>query len=310
MNLNFALKNPKINYYVKEPNGNLQKNSFDYPSNLNKQTTIQFFSACDYLLNKITNNPSYKTDKYADYYYYDIKLNNSLQAQTEIANGKWLSNVINELIYEDKKYVYKPELESEVSAYTGSLDVSLRMTLVSDNNSLVTRSQRTKDVQISGFSQYDVNDLFSNDQNNKGKFSISCKTDRYDNNISILRRESSKILSEISKNTSNVVVIDSVLKERINKPIVDNLTCYFSGEELVKEKGFYKNEYTAINMFDVDYLDTTLQYDRVNDVFQLVINEFSVYSEELEYETTDLSEAIIVNITHPGTSLSKLKNGK
>lgn len=316
LTLSFTLQNAKINYYSKSNSSSaIIKSSFDYPSNLNKNMNIQFYSAADYLLNKITSNTSYSDTKYLDYYYYDITENNSLKAQLKITNGQWLSNVTTELTYNSKKYTYQPLLDTNItpSFYdNGILTIYLKMKYQGDSSSDIS-SQLSKDINVSGFKEYDENDLFANDSNTSGKFSLSCDSKNYDTNISRLKSRKNQIISEIDRlNTEEIILFDdsTIVQQAIVKTLIQSLTCNFSSSELVKSSNgeYYSNDFTAIQSYHIDDLETYLQYDRSKDVFQLVVGDFSIFAKGINgdgYATYE--DSLTINITSPGNSLNKLK---
>lgn len=318
LTLSFTFKNLKINYYVKDSNTNINSKSFNYPTNLKKIANMSFYSAVDYLLNKITNNPKYSSNKYSDWYYYDIKFNNSLKSQIEIADNKWLSNVLNKLTYNNKNYVYRPVISKNdiIDCSNGSLTIGIKM-LEESNVKSTNYSQETKIITISGFSTYDINNLFSNSNSVDGKFSLSCQVTKYDDNIKKLKTNSvkNKIINKIDNmnNLENLTFTNDDIPITIIKNLINSLTCNFSGIELEKEicenETYYLNNLTAIENFYINPNSTLLKYDKKNDVFQLKISDFSINIGSTSNDYTTNNNDMIINITSPGNSLSKLRSG-
>lgn len=312
--LTFTLQSPKINYYTKTANGSIVSNTFDYPSNLSKQTTMEFYSASDYLLNKITNNSSYTSTKYSGYYFYDITKNNAEESQLLISDTGWLGNVTTELTYDGTKYVYQPLLNTSgiTSAGNGSLSINLTMEYQTGTSTNIN-SQTTKDVTVTGFKSYDQDSLFSNTNDVDGKFSLGCDASSYDNNISRLKVRKDAIIAKIDAMEASATSVSFTTTEvpaAIMNGLISNVMCKFSGEQLIgsTNKNYWSNDVTAIGGYYINPENTTLRYNKTDDVFQLVVSNFSISGVGINSENyATNTDDMIINITSPGASLEKLR---
>ena len=307
-NIDFELNNPSIKYYEVNNKAKATSNNINFPSNKNKNFNIQFYSASDYLLSKITSNTTYEDDKSADYYWGDQKYNNSSEIQTKLSNNFWLQNYKNELDGNTFNTQYQVSLINNNNSLTnfdksGNFDVSLRMKI--NNNTTESYSETIKSIKVTNCINY-PNDLFSySSENNLNKFSFKQDETKLEFNLNLLKKHKNSILNDINvHDTKQNIQITSLRSEIIGtlmQSFKNNTKISFNNHELVKNNNNnYQNDYIYINSFYMDNFE--LWYNKTQDVFQIKFD--AAVSMSNDYES---SQKITMNITTIGQSLNNLK---
>lgn len=307
--ITFEFNNPKIKYYETNNNLKLNHSYINFPTNKAKSFNLQFYSAADFLLNKITNNPTYVDDKYSDYYWGDQKFNNSANIDHKLSDQAWLSNYSTNINGNTQNTRYQVVLNDNNSLTdfdsNGNFNISLKMKI--NNNENYNYSRRIKIIKITNCIKY-PNDLFSyNGENNQNKFSFKQNVEKLDNNLNSLKKHKTQILNDINTNNQNKVKITSLRLEIIgylSRSWKSNMIISFNNNELTNNtsngNNYYSNEYIYIDLFSID--DCELWYDKDIDIFQIKFNASIKMS-----NIYDSTQKITVNITKKGQSLENLK---